>query len=381
MSKRGKPSLINHDTLTANRNDFWSKMENEPDIRKRDLNSARDSMKMFKEFYANNPLNFPKKEKKEKVGKLGMNDLAKIVLDLNQDVKLIKDAQSLQGAQNWIEKNGWTGKYEAYKKDINGDTIPDIVVQRLDNEGKPIDNDYVIVNGYTTAESTYPYRHAYYTQFPTREARKQAKADGITYRSFITDMYRPQYKDGMEITGYGSQEGKEFAKKLEAAGYTKVIKPSNRSSYQVFCSGVIKPIFDVFKHHLGNSLGGAAFSKIAADIWNQSILIPAMIYVYGEDVMNVSDEEWKKLRNKKDVKNAIKYRVVEYLNDLQKTFDFVPAFTAIVNTQLGLNINPNDPLIEYFLKARLLNIPPPSNPITNEQIAVIDERWDGLNKS
>ena len=96
--------------------------------------------------------------------------------------------------------------------------------------------------------------------------------------------------------------------------------------------------------------------------------------------MNVRDEECKKLRNKNDVKNAIKYRVVEYLNDLQKTFDFVPAFTAIVNTQLGLNINPNDPLIEYFLKARLLNIPPPSNPITNEQISVIDERWDGLNK-
>ena len=31
------------------------------------------------------------------------------------------------------------------------------------------------------------------------------------------------------------------------------------------------------------------------------------MYVYGEDVMNVTNEEWKKLRNKKDVKNAIKY--------------------------------------------------------------------------
>ena len=52
-------------------------------------------------------------------------------------------------------------------------------------------------------------------------------------------------------------------------------------------------------------------------IWNQTILIPAMIYVYGEGVMNVSDEEWVKLRSRTDVKTAIKYRVVEYLNNLR----------------------------------------------------------------
>ena len=65
---------------------------------------------------------------------------------MQQLIDLIKDAQSLQGAQNWIERNGWNGKYGAYQKDVNGDTIPDIVVQRLDSEGNPIDNDYVIVN-------------------------------------------------------------------------------------------------------------------------------------------------------------------------------------------------------------------------------------------
>ena len=91
--------------------------------------------------------------------------------------------------------------------------------------------------------------------------------------------------------------------------------------------------------------------------------------------MNVSDEEWKKLRNKKDVKNAIKYRVIEYLDDLRKTFDFVPIFTAIVNNELNTSINPKDPKLEYELKARLLNIPPP---VTNEKVAIIDERWEGL---
>ena len=375
MTNKGKPTLINHQALTDNRNDFWNKMSNESNIHKRNLDNARNAMQVYKEFYDSRANKFPKKEKKEKVGKIGMKDLTKIVLDLNQDVKLIKDAQSLQGAQNWIERNGWNGKYGAYQKDVNGDTIPDIVVQRLDSEGNPIDNDYVIVNGYTTTDSTYPYRHAYYTQYPTRQARNEAKRDGITYRSFINGMYNPQYEDGMKILSYASDKGEQFEQKLKSAGYSKVIKPNNRSSYQAFCSGVIKPIFDVFKYNLGNNLGGAAFSKIAATIWNQAILIPAMMYVYGEDVMNVSDEEWKKLRNKKDVKNAIKYRVIEYLDDLSKTFEFVPIFTAIVNNELNTSINPKDPKLEYELKARLLNIPPP---ITDEKRVAIDERWAGL---
>ena len=208
MTNKGKPTLINHQALTDNRTDFWNKMSNESNIHKRNLDNARNAMQVYKEFYDSRANKFPKKEKKEKVGKIGMKDLTKIVLDLNQDVKLIKDAQSLQGAQNWIERNGWNGKYGAYQKDVNGDTIPDIVVQRLDSEGNPIDNDYVIVNGYTTTDSTYPYRHAYYTQYPTRQERNEAKRDGITYRSFINGMYNPQYEDGMKIS-------KECSKLLE----------------------------------------------------------------------------------------------------------------------------------------------------------------------
>ena len=380
MSKRGKPIIYtNIPTLTDNRNDFMNKMSNESSIKKKDLNESIRLMNEYKDFFKDKQL-FPKKEKAEKYGKVGMNELAKIVLDMNQDIKQIKQAQSLAGAQSWIETHGYNGKYGAYEKDINGDSIPDVVVQRLDNEGKPIDGNYVIVNGYTTGESTYPYRHAYYDAFPTREERKQARKDGLTYRAYINEMYRPQYEDQMKIIGYGSDLGKQFEKKLKTAGYTKVIKPHDRSPYQVFCSSVIKPIFDVFKHHLGNQLGGAAFSKIAATIWNQAILAPAMVYVYGDDVLNVSDEEWKKLRNKKDVKRATKLRVVEYINDLRKTFDFVPIFTAIVNEALDIRANPNDPLIEYFLKARLLNLEPPSNPVTEQQKQIINERWNALSQ-
>ena len=81
------------------------------------------------------------------------------------------------------------------------------------------------------------------------------------------------------------------------------------------------------------------------------------MYVYGEGVMNVSNEEWKKLRNKKDVKNAIKYRVVEYLKDLEKTFDFVPAFAAIVNTKLNTNINIRTSMTNYKKEEWLIIIP------------------------
>ena len=112
---------------------------------------------------------------------------------------------------------------------------------------------------------------------------------------------------------------------------------------------------------------------VAATIWNQAILAPTMVYVYG-------DEEWKKLRNKKDPKRATKLRIVEYIKDLRKIFDFVPIYTAIVNEALNLNFIPNEPLIEYFLKARLLNLDPPSKPVTEGQKQFIDERWNTLSQ-
>ena len=39
MTNKGKPTLINHQALTDNRNDFWNKMSNESNIHKRNLDN------------------------------------------------------------------------------------------------------------------------------------------------------------------------------------------------------------------------------------------------------------------------------------------------------------------------------------------------------
>ena len=59
-------------------------------------------------------------------------------------------------------------------------------------------------------------------------------------------------------------------------------------------------------------------------IWNQFALLPAMVYVYGEEIQNASDDQWKNLRGKKAVKEAIEAIVYEYLVDPVLIGSFVP---------------------------------------------------------
>ena len=70
--------------------------------------------------------------KGNKGDKIGMNDLAHIVLDLRRDFKKVSKALSLEGAQDIVNKhnaksnNQWTAEH----KDVNGDNIPDIVIKK-----------------------------------------------------------------------------------------------------------------------------------------------------------------------------------------------------------------------------------------------------------
>ena len=289
-----------------------------------------------------------------------MDELTKIILNLNQDVKQIKDAQSFEGAKKWVEKHG-PDLYEVNDEDINGDSIPDIIVRNKKT------NQNVIVNGYTTDDSTYPYRYSYYTQYPTAEARKAARDDGITYREHIKAMYNPQYDQwGMKLQRgangeplYANQEGLKFEATMKNAGYNKIIKPKDKTPYQAFVAGVVKPIYDVIKriNQMQNlATNPQLLTKVAAIMWNQTILLPAMHYVYGAAIQQVDDKEWKKLRNKKQVKEAILSYVKYYLSNERRLLDFVPLFVSVCNDG-GLNPIPTEVVnwIPGFLKCRLLN--------------------------
>lgn len=368
MSKKRQviPPIYSDDTLDTYRNKYFQTLSGES-FKKRNLGDDLSSIRQFSEYYQTHELPFKKKEKKQKIGKLGMDELTNIVLSMNQDIRQIREAQSLQGAKNWVAKHG-PELYTVSDADINGDSIPDIIVKN--KAGKN-----VIVNGYTTADSTFPYRYAYYTAYPTEDERKLAREEsGITYRSFINDMYRPQYDEyRMKLQAgnpFGSSVGTDFEKKIAKSGYEKVIRPHNRSPYQAYVSEVVKPIYDVIKQInviLGLKTKSTLLTTIAADVWNQTILIPAMVYVYGDEIGNVSEAEWKKLRNRKEVKNAIMRYVKHYITNSRALIDLVPLF--VVTCEKNGNPIPEEvkPWVVRFLMARLLSINPEDLPATDNE--------------
>ena len=288
-----------------------------------------------------------------------MAELTKIVLDMNQDIKQIKDAQSVVGAKKWIAKNG-PNLYHLHEEDLNDDGIPDIVI-------KDRNENNVIVNGYTTGESTYPYRYSYYSKYPTAADRKEARADGMTFREHIKNMYEPQYDEfGWHLLRdehgpqWANQEGTEFEAKMKNSGYTKIIQPKDKTPYQAFISGVIRPLYFAIKlisEIIGIKVDSSLLTKTAADIWNQTIAYPAMVFVYGEGVINVEDSEWKKLRNKKEVKNAIKSYIEYYLGEVRHIFELIDVFVAACNVHHeGLISDDLVPWIPRFLKAVLIGM-------------------------
>ena len=354
-----KPVLHDDPVLNEYRDVYFRGLQ-DAKYPKRDLGKDLDVMHKYTEFFNERGSPFPKKEKKQKIGKLGMNELQNIVLTMNQDIKQIKDAQSLAGARAWVQKHG-PELYHVEDVDVNGDNIPDIIVRNKDNVP-------VIVNGYTTSESTYPYRYSYYTEFPTAKERKEAREAGNTFREYVKGMYNPQYdeyrmkiqRDKQGNPVFANQQGLEFETKIKNSGYTKIMRPKDKTPYQAFVSGIVKPIYDALKlinRLLGKPTQSTLLTKIAAVMWNETILIPAMVYVYGNDVGNVSDAEYKKLRNKAEVKNAILNYVRWYLSKPARSIHFVPLFIRVCNEG---KINPipieSVPYLERIVKAGYLNI-------------------------
>ena len=318
------PTLIdNIEELNNLRNQSYGKLD-QNQIRKRNLSNAIDAMAAFREQMA---AIRPKKEKKQKYGVTGMDDLLKVVATLKQDVKQIKDAQSVQSANEWIQRHKLDDKYEAIGKDLDNDSIPEVVVQTKDTK-KP-----VIINGYTTVPSLFPYRNAYYTTYPTVDRRKEAHKQGINLRRFINSIYEPQYdQSGRYVTGYSGEGWQDFETSLHNAGIDpqRFIKPKGRSTYQAFVSKCVSPIYQAIKYLNGAKLP-FSLTDMASVIWNQFALIPAMVYVYGDNISSVSDEQWKNLRGKKSVKTAIAVIVNDYLVNPVKISELVPTACEMCN--------------------------------------------------
>ena len=80
-----------------------------------------------------------------------------------------------------------------------------------------------------------------------------------------------------------------------------------------------------------------------------------MVYVYGNEVLSVPDSDWKKLRNKEEVKNAILQYVQYYLASSKHLLEFVPLFIEVCNKSGNPIPTDLNQWIPRFLKARLLD--------------------------
>lgn len=258
------------------------------------------------------------KTKKVKFGNVGMNDLIKVVAQLKQDVKQIRDAQSVPSAQAWIERNNYGNVLEAVEEDLDGDNYPEIVVK------SKLTNKPVIVNGYTTTPSLFPYRNLYYDKYPTAAARK-----GKSLRNYLqNEWFNPTYTDDGKIDNW-NQEAQDFNTHLTDRGYTKLLKPNNRTYYQLFTQKCITPFYTALKYL--NHKVPFKLTKLASYIWNQIVINPAFIHIYGEEaIQNLSPEDVKNLRNRPEIKEAINDIVKQYLTNPYSMFtDILPIIVDI----------------------------------------------------
>ena len=258
------------------------------------------------------------KTKKVKFGNVGMDDLIKVVAQLKQDVKQIRDAQSVPSAQAWIERNNYGNVLEAVEEDLDGDNYPEIVVK------SKLTNKPVIVNGYTTTPSLFPYRNLYYDKYPTAAARK-----GKSLRNYLqNEWFNSTYKDDGKVDKW-NQEAQDFNTHLTDRGYTKLLKPNNRTYYQLFTQKCITPFYTALKYL--NHKVPFKLTKLASYIWNQIVINPAFIHIYGEEaIQNLSPEDVKNLRNRPEIKEAINDIVKQYLTNPYSMFtDILPIIVDI----------------------------------------------------
>ncbi|KAH0797582.1 uncharacterized protein GO595_009685 [Histomonas meleagridis] len=113
-----------------------------------------------------------------------MKALAHLILDLKKDVRKVRDAQTYNGALEYVNKHN-DGKDPRYhwsvkQEDINEDGIPDIIIRDQHKRAK-------FVNGWTVKKQD-PYQVAYmeYLQnnYGNPTKRRQHRADGKKIKSF-----------------------------------------------------------------------------------------------------------------------------------------------------------------------------------------------------
>ena len=272
--------------------------------------------------------------------RIGMNQLANIVLNLQRDVQRVKKAISPKGAEEIVIKHNTKASPNARwflnKKnqdqpasltnltDVNNDGIPDVVI--LNSKNQPL-----YVNGYTTSASNHPLDLAYYNQYPSRADRKDHPLN-----AFKKELYAATYDDNNDdFTKRGDLLS--FHPKVEyLEGYNldkfHIPQPRPRlSSFNRFKKYVVSPlisdVLDALNIPPNNKL--SATSIASSTVWKELVLKP--IYEkYG--VQN--DKQAAKIKKKAALE--IDNRVNEILANLNNK-DTVDSIQILLANALDEN--------------------------------------------
>ena len=241
-----------------------------------------------------------------RVGKLrkrkGVEELAQIVgSSMFRDIT--RSVNFMPGQfYKWNDaENGGNKKYWGGYQDVDNDGLAhEFVVRRGGSTGPTI-----AVNGYTTKQSDWPARRAFFEEYPNRKQRK-----GKTVRSYMRDEYYKPHYNGMVIDGWGIQPGSvddEFSDP-EWNRYRKYT-PKNLSPYQAVNKYIVLPALDLYlanrnmtkKQYLAmnkrseEDSGIGALSRLASEIYYSLVKAPVRAYLMSEETRKDGFTEMEKL--------------------------------------------------------------------------------------
>jgi hypothetical protein len=232
----------------------------------------------------------------------GYNELAHIVAGLQKDIKKINQCITLNGAQEYASKHkNWT----AHEADIIGphgkpDGIKEVFVCDADGNLK-------VINGMGLSKTSYPYRKAYRTQFPSKDERKSNPFTG-----FMEDTR--QLHGDFDANGAPYYEHNMSAIDAEFANVQPEI--SVRDLYKQF---IFKDVYNSLKD--GIKQAGAEpmdlaqiFNKSFSTAFNYHIKLPVLAQILGGDPDQFADKEKNKVLRSKQYKDNSQLSIATILN-------------------------------------------------------------------
>ena len=158
----------------------------------------------------------------------------------------------------------------------------------------------IAVNGYTTKQSDWPARRAFFETHPKRADRK-----GKTVKSFMIDDYYVPHYDGMVIDGWNIQPGStdDTFKDPEWNRYKKYT-PKNLSPYQAVNKYIVQPALAQYlaarnmtkTQYLASYGGVGALSRLASDIYYSLVKAPIDAYLENKGIRQQLERDFLDLK-------------------------------------------------------------------------------------